>query len=278
MEVQRYAAFSDGSVGGNPAGVAIVEALPGADVMQRVAADIGYSETAFAAPTGEGGWRVRYFAPVSEVPFCGHATIALGAALARAQGDGVYDLNLNDGAISVEGWAREGALSAALLSPPTSSRLAEPELVEQALSLFGYRPSDLDDRLAPALATSGATFLVLALRDRSTLARLEYDQAAGKVLMDRVGVTTIDFVHIQSESAFACRNAFASGGIYEDPATGAAAAAFIGRLRDLEWPHQGDVSITQGEDMGMTSILTARLEGPKGAPVRVAGAVRIIEA
>ena len=49
--------------------------------MQRIAAEVGYSETAFAMRDGD-RWRVRYFSPEAEVPFCGHATIALGAALA----------------------------------------------------------------------------------------------------------------------------------------------------------------------------------------------------
>lgn len=81
MEVQRIVAFADGSRSGNPAGVVLCEALPNDDVRQAVAADVGYSATAFAG-LGDSGWRLRYFAPEVEVDFCGHATIALGAALA----------------------------------------------------------------------------------------------------------------------------------------------------------------------------------------------------
>jgi len=105
MNVQRIAAFSDGEFGGNPAGVVICGVLPDASVMQAVAARVGYSETAFAAPVDK-GWRVRYFSPESEVPFCGHATIALGAALALEHGDGVFALSLNHADITVEGAAR----------------------------------------------------------------------------------------------------------------------------------------------------------------------------
>src|SRR4051794_28306133 len=75
MHVQRIAAFSQGAHGGNPAGVVLCEALPAAEEMLTIAAEVGYSETVFAAPN-EDGWRVRYFAPEIEVPFCGHATIA----------------------------------------------------------------------------------------------------------------------------------------------------------------------------------------------------------
>lgn len=104
MDVLRIAAFADGEVGGNPAGVAIAESLPDEQEMRRVAAEVGFSETAFAAPSN-GRWRVRYFSPESEVPFCGHATIALGAALALQAGDGVFTLDLNAATITVEGAA-----------------------------------------------------------------------------------------------------------------------------------------------------------------------------
>src|SRR5215212_8012191 len=117
MDVLRIAAFSDGDVGGNPAGVVIADALPDEAVMRRVAAEVGFSETAFAAATGS-GWRVRYFSPETEIPFCGHATIALGAALALEHGDGVFNLSLNDAEITVEGRREAGIISAALQSPP----------------------------------------------------------------------------------------------------------------------------------------------------------------
>lgn len=100
--IVRISAFSDNNSGGNPAGVYIAEAHPPTAEMQRIAAEVGYSETAFAYPVAE-GWRVRYFSPESEVPFCGHATIALGAALAHQSGTGVFPLVLNEASISVEG-------------------------------------------------------------------------------------------------------------------------------------------------------------------------------
>src|SRR3569833_2374864 len=93
MDLLKIVAFSDGNTGGNPAGVVIGETLPDVADMQRVAAEVGFSETAFAAPEGS-GWRVRYFSPESEVPFCGHATIALGAALVGLFGVGFFLLCL----------------------------------------------------------------------------------------------------------------------------------------------------------------------------------------
>ena len=84
-EILRYAAFTANGRGGNPAGVVLdARGLADADML-AIAADLGYSETAFVIePLDESGRaRVRYFAPLQEVPFCGHATIATAAAMAE---------------------------------------------------------------------------------------------------------------------------------------------------------------------------------------------------
>jgi PhzF family phenazine biosynthesis protein len=273
--VKRLAAFSEGDFGGNPAGVVICEVLPDASVMQAIAAQVGYSETAFAAPV-EGAWRVRYFAPEIEVPFCGHATIALGAALAIQQGDGLFRLHLNATQITVEGHRTGSGLAAALQSPSTHSEPAKPDLVRESLALFGYGGEDLDARLPPAIADAGARHLILALKERSRLAEMRYDLATGRDLMLANGFATINLVHAKEPSLFHARNPFAAGGVYEDPATGAAAAALAGYLRDIDWAHDGAIEIMQGEDMGVPSRLHAEITPQRGASVRISGTVRVL--
>ncbi|WP_256749235.1 PhzF family phenazine biosynthesis protein [Mesorhizobium sp. Mes31] len=275
MDVLKIAAFSDGDTGGNPAGVLIGDVLPDAVAMQRMAAEVGFSETAFAAPDGN-GWRVRYFSPESEVPFCGHATIALGAALVRQFGDGVFPLTLNQASITVEGF-RDGAnIAAALQSPPTRSKPAPPELIAEALALFGYTSGDLDPAIPPALIHGGADHLVLVLRSREALAAMRYDLKTGQALMRREGLVTILLAYAETPRLFHTRNPFASGGVYEDPATGASTAAFAGYLRDIGWPHGGAIDIVQGEDMGMRSRLHADIPPTPGSSIRVSGTARMM--
>lgn len=280
MNVLKIAAFSDGETGGNPAGVVIGDALPPAAQMQRIAAEVGFSETAFAAPAAPadegGGWRVRYFAPQSEVPFCGHATIALGAALAMQQGDGVFPLVLNQARITVEGRRNGSVVEAALQSPPTRSAAASSELLSEALAVFGYSPQDLDPRIPPAIAHAGADHLVLALKSRAALSAMHYELEAGRALMARAGLTTIVLVFAETAQRLHTRNPFASGGVYEDPATGAATAALAGYLRDIGWPHGGAVDVVQGEDMGMLSRLHAGIPPAPGSSIRVSGTARIM--
>ncbi|QPC89439.1 PhzF family phenazine biosynthesis protein [Mesorhizobium sp. INR15] len=276
MAVLKIAAFSDGDVGGNPAGVLIGEILPDAAEMQSIAAEVGFSETAFAAPLGD-GWRVRYFSPESEVPFCGHATIALGAALVRQFGDGTFVLTLNQASITVEGFRDGENVAAALQSPPTRSKPASPELIAEALALFGYAARDLDPKIPPALIHAGADHLVLALNSRKALAAMSYDQKDGQVFMRREGLVTVVLAYAETPRLFHARNPFASGGVYEDPATGASTAALAGYLRDIGWPHGSAIDIVQGEDMGMRSRLHADIPTQPGSSIRVSGTARMME-
>jgi len=271
----RIAAFSDGDRGGNPAGVLITEFHPDSAEMRRIAAGLGYSETAFAMPDGD-TWRVRYFSPESEVPFCGHATIALGAALADRFGEGVFRLKLNQAEITVEGWREGGQSLAALQSPPTRSEPMPPDLLAELLALFAYRKADLAAEIPPARIHGGADHLALCLRSRAALAAMRYDLDAGRELMNREGLITILLAWSETPRRFHTRNPFASGGVYEDPATGAASAAFAGYLRDLDWPHGGAIEILQGEDMGVPSRLYAEIPPRPGSSIRVSGSTRVL--
>ena len=78
------------------------------------------------------------------------------------------------------------------------------------------------------------------------------------------GLPTISLMHAETDSLFHARNLFAAGGVYEDPATGAAAAAWAGYLRDLAWPHGGVIEIAQGEDMGTPCRLRAEIAPEAG--------------
>ena len=188
----------------------------------------------------------------------------------------MYALALNDADITVEGRCEGERVAAALQSPPTWSRPAAPELVADALMLFGYHDADLDPRIPPGLAHAGANHLVLALASRDLLAAMRYDLEAGRALMEKHGLTTIVLAWVESPRRFHTRNPFAIGGVYEDPATGAGTAALAGYLRDLGWPHGGAIDVVQGEDMGMRSLLRAEIGPEPGGSIRVSGTARML--
>ena len=118
MEVLRYAAFTDDPGAGNPAGVVLDAACASDDEMLAVAAEVGYSETAFVTGTGGGGgeYALRYFSPVSEVAFCGHATIATAVALPER---GTLQFDTRSGRVAVE--ADEGRATLTSVEPVTNA-------------------------------------------------------------------------------------------------------------------------------------------------------------
>ena len=282
----RLAAFTTDPGGGNPAGVWIGDALPTDARMQRIAAEVGYSESAFVAPDGSGQpgrLRVRYFSPLAEVPFCGHATIATGVALAergfavRAEAgadDGVGRLVLetNGGPVTVDvGPDAKGHIRATLTSVATWVREPEPWLLDGALELLGWRADELDAALPPAVGFAGAKHLILVARELDRLARLDYPFEELRALMLRADLTTVQLVWREAPDRFRARDPFPVGGVVEDPATGAAAAAFGAYLRERgEIRAPATIEIVQGVEMGRPGRLTVSIvEGEAG--VRVSG-------
>ena len=265
----RLSAFSSDPGGGNPAGVWIGMQLPDASTMQQIAAQVGYSETAFIAPEHATERVVRYYSPQAEVPFCGHATIASGVLLGEIDGDAVYRLSTRAGLVPVSVETKNGVREAALTSvTPRSAAIPEP-LLDQILGLLQWSHNDMDPAIPPILAYAGAWHLVLATKTRERLADLDYPFDALRILMLANDLTTLQLVHRQSEKTYLSRNPFPVGGIVEDPATGAAAAAFGGYLRDsglLVAP--ASFVIEQGDMIGRPSRIHVDIPTHGGIIVR----------
>lgn len=275
MNVLKLAAFSQNGQGGNPAGVAFCDEMPAAEEMLKIAAEVGYSETAFLVKQDD-GWRVRYFAPAIEVPFCGHATIALGAALGERFGENTYKLYLNNSEISVRAEKLDGRVTATLQSPGTFSEDAPKEFVQKILTAFNLNADHLNTAFPVKFASAGAKHLIIFVKDRKTLADMKYEFETVKALMAERSLVTISILWQESDSVFHSRNPFPSGGVYEDPATGAAAAALAGYLRDIHWQGNPSFTILQGEDMGVPSRLNVKYGPTKGESISVSGETRHI--
>jgi PhzF family phenazine biosynthesis protein len=259
VDVLRYSAFTDTPDGGNPAGIVLDATGLDAPTMQAIAADVGYSETAFLTAANDGGrsFDIRYFAPSIEVPFCGHATIATGVALGERLGEGLFLLHTKAGdvPVSVErdagGWLRATLTSV----EPTIDELATSDR-DELLDALRWSRDDLDPEFPPKVAFAGGRHPVLVAATRARLADLDYDFEALRDLMTQRDWLTIQLVWREAPTVFYVRDPFAVGGVVEDPATGAAAAAFGHYLRETKLI-QPPITLTlhQGVDMGRPSLL-----------------------
>jgi PhzF family phenazine biosynthesis protein len=274
--LHKYAAFTTTPQGGNPAGVWVGDALPSPAEMQRIAAEVGYSETAFVAPASGFIRTVRYYSPLAEVPFCGHATIASGVHLGASHGDGNYSFETLVGTVKVDVQRSGAHREASLTSVATKHTSLRHDLLERALDALHWHEQELDLSIPPALAFAGGWHLVLAVSKHDRLARLNYDFEMLKAMMLEHDLTTLQLIWRESENVFHARDPFPVGGVVEDPATGAAAAALGGYLRDANLiTVPAHITIHQGETMGRPSLIDVRI--PETGGIIVSGAAVPVE-
>ncbi|GAC1443499.1 MAG: PhzF family phenazine biosynthesis isomerase [Chloroflexota bacterium] len=269
--VQHYTAFTRDPLGGNRAGVVLDAAGWSEEEMQRVATAVGYSETAFVIGEGDDGIEVRYFSPASEVPFCGHATIALAVALAEQRGAEDRMLRTRSGPVPVRTSRDEhGAVQATLTSVKPRTSDPDGRDLNEALDILGWKKEDLHSQLPPRVAFAGASHLILVAAHSDRLGSLDYEYDRLRSLVVRAGWSTVHLVWPHpGMSVHTVRNAFPAGVVKEDPATGAAAAAYGGYLRELRAiTPPARLELRQGEAMGRPSVLYVDVpEGDAGISV-----------
>ena len=108
LEFHQVDAFSNQPFSGNPAMVYRLDSWLADELMQKIAAEHNLAETAFVVREGQ-GWHIRWFTPTTEVPLCGHATLASAHVLFEVYKEPVERLDFicKSGPLSV---TREGCL------------------------------------------------------------------------------------------------------------------------------------------------------------------------
>ena len=275
-EILRYSAFADDPAGGNPAGVVLDAAALDDAEMQRIAAGVDYAETAFVTGRSGAARTVRYFSPIAEVPFCGHATVATAIAIAEREGPGTVRFATPVGEIVIETTDDEGGLQAAFTSVDTDVAHFPEFVLDALLELLDVDRTHLDERYPPRMAFAGNWHPVIVIADAAVFDEFVFDPGAVRAFIDAQGwPTTITVLHRLADAAdgglrFEARNLFPVGRITEDPATGSAAAAVGGYLRGLGVVHPpARVLIEQGRHVGRPSELTVDI--PERGGIVVSG-------
>ncbi|MDE9366884.1 PhzF family phenazine biosynthesis isomerase [Luteipulveratus sp. YIM 133132] len=271
-EVLRLAAFSAEPGGGNPAGV-VLDARDWTDErMQQVAADLGFAETAFVTgpPTSDRHVEIRYFSPHSEVPFCGHATIATAVALAEQVGTGPLVFHTPAGPVEIVTSDDGNGVTASFTSVEPYVHELEPAALDRLLGVLHLTPDDVRTDLPPRVAYAGAHHPVLVLRSRETFDGLTFVSREARDLLDEQDWVTMTVLWQQDPLTYEARNVFPVGEITEDYATGAAAAATGAYLRSLGAVRPPvTLTIRQGHHVGRPSVL--RVDVPPTDGITVTG-------
>ncbi len=284
--------FTDRPFGGNPLAVFCDQPELPTERMQAIAREFNLSETVFIVPPRDRRAlrRLRIFTPTREMQFAGHPTIGavhtlLDAGIAGERNE--FTLELEVGLVPIKVTRREGAaaflqLTAARVPETRGSAPSRAELAH----MLGLEERDvLEDRDRAQAWSCGTPFLFVPVRDRAALARAKPDSAAWSKALSGAW-TTEAFVFCRDPelagSHLRARMFAPELGVFEDPATGSAAAAFAGYLAAREPAGTGTHRwvIEQGFEMGRPSILQVEADTSEGTvtAVRVGGtAVKMSE-
>ena len=265
-------AFTDHPFGGNTAGVVLLENndFPDEGLMQAIAAELRYSETAFVRRDGDSRYTVRYFTPKGEVELCGHATIATFSLL--------HQLELASGPCRCKTLAGDLEVEAAervmmqMAPPRIVGTLGEEDTAEayRAVGLPGYRPT-----LPVQIAYSGLADVMLPMPSVEALYALQPDMEAVSALTRRLDAVSIhSFVLADDDHTAHVRDFAPAYGVPEESATGTANAALTHYLATNSLIQPGDHSFLQGEAMGRPSVVATQLS-PDGS-IRVGGTAAIV--
>ena len=276
-------AFTKTTDAGNRAGVVMNADRLSANDMQRIAAYAGYSETAFilAANSDEHDVRVRYFTPTTEVPICGHATVAAHALLARAWRKTDYVIRAATGAgiLPVEVSGTDADLLVTMTQGPVVyGQTITNSHRDELLAALSLSKDDLDDGLPIQIVSTGHSKVMVPVHDRAMVDRAVPNSKALTLLSEIIGCNGYFlFTPEQMENRFQTYGRmFAPAiGILEDPVTGNAngpAGAYL--THHLSWDLKEPIVYLghQGHKMGKPGVVRVQVSSESdGLVVKVAG-------
>lgn len=272
--------FTDQRFAGNPLAVIMDAQGLDAERMQKLAREFNLSETTFVSPPEDARntARVRIFTPAYEMPFAGHPTVGTAIAIARARGlRGEARLELNAGLFPVKVDVGNDNAYAQFRNPnlPGEHGAAPPaDAIEAALSL----PKGALDRDAHRPRRIGAGVDYIYARASLDVVRMARINSAEwkKLNLERiVGIYLYAEGGENPDASYHARMFAPDAGVFEDPATGSAAAAFPGQIASARKIADGAHRwiVEQGFEMGRPSRIEIDAAARDGAitEVRIGG-------
>jgi PhzF family phenazine biosynthesis protein len=263
MEIaaQIINAFTDGESGGNPAGVVLDADKLSVSQKLKIAAKVGLSETAFVSSSKSADFKLDFFTPKRQIAHCGHATIAtfsylqqLGRIGKPATSKETIDGDRN---IFIDG-------DMAFMEQLAPSYKEVDHFMESLISSLGISVRDLLSNYKPFIVNTGNSFLVVPLKDETTVLSAHPD--LGKIhkiseKFDLIGYYIFSQHTKLSERDAGTRMFAPRYGINEESATGMAAGPLACYLYDKMGIKKDVFLIEQGYFMKppSPSVITVKL-------------------
>ncbi len=273
--------FAEGLYTGNPLAVVICYTEIDKHVMQLIAAEMNFSETAFLNPNqlSNGAFKVRMFTPSKELEFAGHPILG-SADIIRThllQGNETsVQLKLQNGLVSVTFNTDNGIELVWFDAPPIEfGKVIEPKRIHSAL---GLDLKDIDTGLPIQQATAGTSAVIVPLKSLSALKKAQLDLQKYKPLLND-GMPPLVYLFTREtriqQNDFSVRFFFDAHGVREDPATGNGAAFFGKYLLEYGfYPTNKTIVIEQGHELNRPSQIMLDVSGSNGSTtIKVGGRV-----
>lgn len=284
-------AFTDTPGRGNPAGVALDADQLSEEEMQQIARDRHLGDWAFALPpsTADADLDVRFFSPRKELPFVGHATVALHAVLSRIDPKPMRNQRGRTGLVQVRSLPGNGNGSWSVRQPapplgrePTASELSD------VLALLDLTPDQLDPHCPPRIAGDASTRLLLGLRNTAALDAVRPQLPALAAMSPRIGAQGYFLFtrqEVDGQPGTESRMFCPALGIDEDPVSGNAHAMLGVYLHELGLlpSRQGAAQFTglQGRHLGRGGEVQVTLEldaAGRAVTAEIAGQAVVVSA
>ncbi len=285
MELFIADAFTNQIFGGNQAGVVLLgekDDFPDAAVMQKVAAELKHSETAFVKAVGNSRYNIKYFTLMDEIDLCGHATISAFTVLRKEKKleKGNYMLDTKAGSFSIE--VAADLVWMEMARGKLINELTKEESIE-IYRAFGLNLQDKPDAFEPCIVSSGLADILLPVKSRESLG-LAVSNGVEVLRLSKkhevAGIYMFCYEGLPEATAY-CRNFAPLYGIEEEAATGTSNGAltyYLDRMGLL--PKDGENIFIQGESMGKPSEIHSRIRNSRidiggNAVISVKGNIRI---
>ena len=273
--------FTTTRFGGNPLAVIPDARSLGDTLMQRIAAEFGYSETSFVLPPADPQHtaHVRIFTPTAELPFAGHPNVGTafvlarrGAAFGRPVGEQMC-FEERAGLVGVTVLRGGGAVTGAAITAPRALEVGQEVAVDLVAACASLAREDVVVAVhPPRIVSVGLPFVVAELTSRAALAQARpnlarFAEADTAVPLSDGGFSL--FLYVPTPGApqrFSTRMFAPLDAVPEDPATGSAAAALAAYRVALMPKEDVDVAlmVEQGVDMGRPSQIRLQVHKAGG--------------
>ena len=253
-------ALTNEPFGGNPAGVVLLDGdFPGEKLMQQVAAELRYSETAFVQQNGPQEFTVRYFTPAGEVDLCGHATIATFGLLRQEGIIPDHSLCINH---TLAGDLEISVGEQIMMQMATPRAIDKPIDIGRLHHIMAGTDCDEWPQLPVEIISTGLPDIMMPVMSLEALNALQPDMDALADLSRQLGVTGVHAFAITEDGYTAhVRNFGPLYGIPEESATGTANGAlthYLHRQGIINAP--AECRFLQGEAMQRPSVIATSLQ------------------